>query len=333
MTRDPATRGMTATGAPPHTLRRIVELAQRAPSIHNTQPWRWIGHDGVLELHADRSRQLPVGDPEGRNLVISCGTVLHHAQVVARALGWTPVVARHPDHDRPDLLARIEHHPSTPPARALELLDAVDRRCTDRRRFTSWPVPEERLTHLAAEATAWSSRALPLTEASERFRAELLINRAHFRQEHDRSLQAEQQAWVDHGPADGVPYTVLPAPVPAPRHPDRFSSGLLQDLGDPEIERSDGMIVICDPDDDPRAWLRAGEALSAMWLAATTDGLSLVPLSQVIELPETRSDLRREILGGLAHPLVVVRIGWQPISRRELPRTPRRPVSEVLHLD
>jgi nitroreductase len=314
-------------------LRRVVELAQRAPSVHNTQPWRWRGSGGTLELYADRSRQLTLGDPDGRDLVISCGAVLHHLQVVAGALGWETSVERLPGASPPELLARVELSSGTPPRDADALLEAVERRCTDRRRFTSWPVPDERLTHLAAQATAWRSRALPLTDMSERFRAELLVNRAFDRQAKDREMQAEQAAWVDHGATDGVPSAVLPAPQELlARRSSRFTTGLLDDIGGRELEGSDGLIVICALDDDVEAWLHAGEALSAMWLTATTQGLSVVPLSQVIELAETRDALRLEVLGGLAHPLILVRVGWQAISRSQLPRTPRLPIDEVLEL-
>ena len=127
---------MTARRVPQRTLRRIVELATRAPSVHNTQPWRWRGGPHSLELYADRSRQLSAGDPEGRNLVISCGVALHHAQVAADALGWGAMVTRFPDPDQPDLLARVALAPSTPSRHAPELLEAIDKRCTDRRRFT-----------------------------------------------------------------------------------------------------------------------------------------------------------------------------------------------------
>ncbi len=93
---------MTAPRVPRNTLRRIVELSTRAPSVHNTQPWRWHGSATGLELYADRTRQLAAADPDGRNLVISCGTALHHAQVAADALGWAVRVRRLPDPGRPD---------------------------------------------------------------------------------------------------------------------------------------------------------------------------------------------------------------------------------------
>jgi hypothetical protein len=318
---------------PVPVLRRIVELAQRAPSVHNTQPWRWRATGRSLELYADRSRQLPATDPDARNLVISCGTVLHHAQFVAGALGWDATVTQLPDPAQPDLLARVELSRESPPPLAGELLETVDRRRTDRRRFTSWPVPDERLTHLAAEATAWGSRAIPLTDVSDRFHAEVLVNRALDIQAADRAMQQEQEGWIDHGPGDGVPATVLPSPQQLlSRRSSRFRGGLLDDSNDRDLDGSDGLIVICAPTDDPSSWLCAGEALSAMWLSAAADGLSLVPLSHVIEVAETRDALRLEVLGGMAHPLVLVRVGWQPISRSQLPRTPRRSVDEVLEL-
>ena len=324
---------MTRRRVPQRTLQRIVEIATRAPSVHNTQPWRWRGTPHTLELYADRSRQLSAGDPDGRNLVISCGVVLHHAQAVADALGWSASTRLLPDPDQPDLLARMDLRPSAPSRHAPELLEAIGARCTDRRRFTSWPVPDIRLTHLAAMAAPYGIRALPLSDLTERFHAELLINRALDLQQADQPVVAEQQAWIEHGAADGLPRGVLPVPDDLRAHkPSRFATGLLEDIGGSEIEGSDGLMVICASQDDAEAWLGAGQALSAIWLAATTEGLSIVPLSQVIEVSETRQSFQMEVLGGLARPLVVLRVGWQAISRSQLPMTPRRPVAEVLEL-
>jgi nitroreductase len=324
---------VTARRVPQRSLRRIVELATRAPSVHNTQPWHWRGGPHVLELYADRSRTLPASDPDGRNLVISCGAALHHAQVAAEALGWSATVTRFPDPDEPDLLARLALVPGTPSRHAPEQLEAIDKRCTDRRRFTAWPVADDQLTHLAAQASSRGAHALPLTDVSERFHAEVLINRAIDVQHDDRQVMIEQHSWIDHGTVDGVPSGVLPIPADL-RSGDhrRFATGLVDDMGGREVEGSDGLVVLCAPADGPADWLTAGEALSAMWLAATMEGLSIVPISQVIEVAETRAAFELGVLGGLARPLVVIRVGWQVISRRQLPRTPRRPVAEVLEL-
>ena len=96
------------------------------------------------------------------------------------------------------------------------------------------------------------------------------------------------------------------------------------------MESADGLVAICSAHDDEPSWLRAGQTLSAMWLSATPAGLSIVPLSQVIEVPETRHALRDDVFAGGAQPQLLVRIGWQEIARATLPGTPRRPLDDVL---
>jgi nitroreductase len=325
---------MSRNRVPPlPVLRRIVEGATRAPSVHNTQPWRWRAVDHALELLADPRRRLAATDPEGRNLVISCGAALNHAQAVATALGWAPVVTRHPDPDQPDLLARLELVPGAPAPGGSELLDVVEQRCTDRRRFTSWPVPDERLEHLAALASEWGTTGVALTDVSQRFRAERLILRAADLQGRRHDALAEQEGWLDRGSGDGIPSgTLVDSGVHAGGRPTRFGHSADTDLEGQDLQVSDGLVVLCDTDDDRRAWLRAGEGLSAMWLGATAGGLSLVPLSQVVEEDDTRSAFRAQVLGGLGHPVLLARVGWQAIGRSDLVRTPRRPVAEVLEL-
>jgi hypothetical protein len=97
-----------------------------------------------------------------------------------------------------------------------------------------------------------------------------------------------------------------------------------------DVVGSDGLVVLYTEDDSPEAWLRAGEGLSALWLDAVRTGLSVVPLSHVLEVDETRAALRHAVLGGLAVPLLLVRVGWQAISRSQLVSTTRRPLDQVL---
>jgi hypothetical protein len=76
------------------------------------------------------------------------------------------------------------------------------------------------------------------------------------------------------------------------------------------------------------AWLRAGEALSAGWLAATGLGVSVLPMSAAVEVPATRAALRR-LLSGLGEPYLVLRLGIaDPDS--SAPGTPRLPVERIL---
>lgn len=282
---------------------RVVELACRAPSIHNTQPWRWRVHareaGARLELYADRRRQLAVADPAGRNLVLSCGAALHHARVAAASLGHDAVVDRTADPDRPDLLAVLDLVATGAEPATDGPLHVLLARRTDRRRFTSWPVPEEQLLALARGVTRPDVQAVPLTGLAERIRVGVLVGRAASAQAADRRYAEEQRRWTDRPQSSA-------------------------------FATSDGLVAIATADDSPAAWLGAGEVLSELWLRAAHDGLSVVPLSQVVGVPETRQALHQDVLAGLLHPQVLVRLGWQEIARSDQPPTPRRPLADVL---
>jgi len=329
-------RGSAAVSRPARTVvpfREIVELACRAPSLHNTQPWRWRAEGTCLRLYADHDRVLPHADPEGRALVLSCGAALHHAVVAAEGLGWQVDVHRCPDDGDPDLLATLDLDPGRIVPAAEERLDALRVRSTDRRRFTSWPLPVERLDNLAERAADWGALVIPLVDPGDRLRVDRILRRADEIQRDDEEYTAEAARWVAVEGPEGIPPTSIPEVNPSrPAMPSRYYSGELPDPQAEPTEFVDGLVALATVGDDPLSWLRCGETLSALWLATVREGLSLLPLSQVTEVPETREELRA-VLGGKAWPQLLVRLGWQEITRDDLPRTPRRPVEEVLRFD
>ncbi|BBY46010.1 hypothetical protein MCEL_43050 [Mycolicibacterium celeriflavum] len=134
------------------TIRTALSLATRAPSIHNTQPWRWRVGDESLHLYADPDRQLPNADPDSRDLLLSCGIALHHAVVALAALGWHAKVHRFPNPAQPQHLAAIEVRPRTAGEVDVVLAAAIPRRRTDRRLYNSWCVPEADIALMGARA-------------------------------------------------------------------------------------------------------------------------------------------------------------------------------------
>ena len=315
----------------------ILELACRAPSIHNTQPWTWRVRGPRIDLFADFRRQLVYADPARRDLLVSCGAALHHLQVASAGLGWAARVRRCPDGGDERHLASVQLRPARPHAEALAQLEALTTRRTDRRRLTSWPVPAERLQALAATGSGWGAQVLPVLDAAVRGRLDSLTVQADRVQRRNERYLAELAAWTDPSPVEGVPSSLRPA-RPTDDRPDplgvldpsrRFPSGSLPDpVAEPEPPE-DGMLLVCTSSDDTLSRLRAGEALSATWLHATREGMSAVPLSQVTEVDETRRVLQGDVLGDLAFPQVLVRVGWLPLSSPGLPRSPRRRLDEV----
>jgi hypothetical protein len=314
------------------TIDQILETACRAPSVHNTQPWSWQVADSRVDLYADFSRQLVYADPQRRDLVISCGAALHHFQEAARAMGWSTRVRRTPDPSEPRFIASIQLSPGVTPPDAQETLDAIARRRTDRRQLTSWPVPAERLGALARTGNRWGAQNLPVLEEEMKAQLERLTVRAGELQRRNPAYVREINSWTTYWADTGVPVAHIPRSSrmeTASAGRLRFSNGVLDDPAADAGPPADGMLLITTSSDDTVSRVRAGEALSAVWLQATRANMSVVPLSQALEVGETRRVMQNDVLDDLAYAQLVLRVGWLPTGRRQLAPTPRRDVEDV----
>src|SRR5262245_1870724 len=88
-------------------LMDCLTAATAAPSIHNTQPWRFDVHGEQIDVYADRLRQLDVLDPTGREMIISVGAAVLNLRVAVLAHGRMPIFRPFPELGRPDLVARV----------------------------------------------------------------------------------------------------------------------------------------------------------------------------------------------------------------------------------
>src|SRR5690349_5230150 len=91
--------------------RYVVTAAVWAPSVHNTQPWQFTACGQQIGLHADAGRQLTVADPDGREMMISCGAALFTARLGLRSLGYLPETSVLPDPGQPLLVAQVSWGP------------------------------------------------------------------------------------------------------------------------------------------------------------------------------------------------------------------------------
>ncbi|MBV9143705.1 MAG: NAD(P)H nitroreductase [Pseudonocardiales bacterium] len=316
------------------TVRSVIALALRAPSIHNSQPWRWVTGEGSVHLFADSTRQLPVTDPDGRDLMVSCGAALHHARVAFAAVGWATRVHRLPNPAEATHLAAVEYFPRAATAKDIALAAAIPHRRTDRRRFSSWPVPVELLDTLAARAAHQGAILVPITDPHDRFALTSAITEAARQHMANPDYASELAIWAGRSfvATDGVPAAnTLCAPA---QHGDTtmraFPHGALAPAPEDSGQDAGELLVLGTSSDDGISQLRAGEAVSAVLLAATEFHLATCPLSQPLEIGTTRASLRDRVLEGTAFPQMVLRIGWAPAEGDPLPPTPRRPIDDVL---
>lgn len=309
------------------TVRSAVELAVRAPSVHNSQPWRWQLGDRSVHLYADRERWLPVTDPDGRDLIISCGAALHRLEVALAASGIAATVRRIPNPADPDHLAALELRDRAASKADLRLASAIPRRRTDRRRFGPWPVPEVFVHELAERAAGMGAILRVAAEPDLRSFVIAAIQRAEHVQDRTPGYRFETALWSGRRAADdGVPAAnLLPRGSLSAGDPARrFSDGVVEQA-DTEHDHA-LLLVLGSATDDVHAQLRAGEALSAVLLHATDLRLATCPLSQPLEVAAVRETLCDKVFSGTANPQLILRVGWA-MRGAELPPAPRRPLA------
>jgi hypothetical protein len=327
--RDP---GRQEVPIPQDTIAALVARAARAPSVHNTQPWRFLASRGWLELRADHERNLPKTDPAGREMLISCGAALFGLRLAIREIGYLPSVRLLPDPARPSLLARIRLGAAMPVTAAERcLLMAMARRHSHRGAFSTEPIPADLMTGLQRDAVTEGATLIQVDEPARYRQLADLVAEADRAQRADAALQAELRSWTRPGGSrarDGVSGYTFPGRYPpvAGRLAQRdfdLSRGL--GLLDGGGARPAATAVLITADDQPADWLRAGQALHRLLLRAASRWVFASMHTQPLESPGIRDEVRtRLILPGF--PQMLLQLGHAHTAAA----TPRRRSADVL---
>jgi nitroreductase len=315
------------------TIHTAMSLAARAPSVHNSQPWRWRVGTRSLHLYADPDRHLTATDPDGRDLLLSCGATLHHGVVALAALGWQAKVHRYPNPADPQHLAAVEVYRHSASELDIGLAAAIPRRRTDRRHYSSWPVPAADIAVMGARA---ARAGVMLRQVESLPQLQRIVADAVWRHATDHDYLTELTTWSGrYASVAGVPARSTPQSDPTAPLPARLFAGsaLPQPIGIDPGDDAAVVLALGTKDDGALARLRAGEATSLVLLTATALGLASCPVTEPLEIAETRDAVQTDVFGDTGFPQMLLRIGWAPVNADPLPCTPRRPVEDVVEWD
>lgn len=311
-------------------LEELISAAVAAPSIHNTQPWRFRLDPATSTLHvrAVQARELAQADPEGRALHISVGAALYNLRVAVEHRGWEPVVRLLPHPSEPDLLAsvRLSGPPRSRKPDGPDLYEMVWRRHSSRLPYLRRQLPPEVL-RACVEAAAAEGATLRLPGPEESRRLLGLTAEAEWRNREQPARRAESRSWIrDTGPY-GLPPAALGPQDAAGHMPVRDFSALEPGRQKPSVVFEDQPViaVLTTKDDRPADWLRAGQALERVLLVATAHTVRASLLHQALEWPDLRWELR-DVHAGPHHVQMLLRMGYGP----EGAATSRTSVREVL---
>ncbi len=313
----------------------LIATAARAPSVHNTQPWRFRVDRSAIGLYCDQRRKLQV-DPIGREMLISCGAALFGLRLAVRSLGYLPVVELLPDPARLRLLARVSLGAAEPmTVMEREMLKAMPHRHTHRGAFDVGPLPAGLLAGLQHDALA-EGAILDLVDQGIAYqRLADIVGTAARRLDLDLQARAEVRRWGREAasPArDGVPAHAFPATADwrSRRRPGRLRQrdfdlgrglGLLSAAGPGPAVTA----VLLTPDDSRADWLRAGQALYRLLLHAASRWVFASLYTQPLEAAPIRA-LIRDRLSLPGAPQMLLQLGVAHTTHA----TARRPPGELI---
>ncbi len=316
-------------------IRDAVVLACHAPSLHNSQPWRWIAEGSTLHLWADPFRLVYATDRAGRELILSCGAVLDHLRVAMAGVGWDSTTDRLPDPCNPDHLAALHFRPMEVVTEAHQhRAAAILRRHTDRLPYgppASWPALESALRRAVIPYEAMldvvADDARPMLAEASRLNETL--------RRYDISYQDELRWWTSpFGSDPGVPQSELVSSSEAARvdvgraFPPGGGGGRHAAI---DHDHSKIVVLSTRHNDIRLDVLRCGEALSAVLLECTVAGMATCTLTHMTELAPSR-DIIRRLTGHAGQPQLLIRVGTSPAMDPHVGGTTRRPLSDVFEI-
>jgi nitroreductase len=306
-----------------------VGSAAAAPSLHNTQPWRfrYDRSTDTVQVRADRSRVLKIADPAGWGMRLALGAATYNLTLAFAVAGQPMEVAWLPSNTDPDLHALLTPGPDRPATGEQErLYRAIPRRHSNRSPFRPEPVPlhaRAEILRAAREELAWVelvTGVAPVAAVAE------ITQAAQQALDRDPGYVAELRTWTRHGESsDGVPvWTSGHTTAPQDLFPQRSFGDRPRPQGR-DYETDPLVAVLGTAGDLAVDHLRAGYALQRVLLTITDLGLSASMFSQPIEVPSAREQLRLA-LGRFGTPQMVLRIGYG----EPMPRSARRPAQDVI---
>lgn len=284
-------------------IQAILDAARWAPSLYNTQPWRFRPYGDFWEVRWDPACELPVADPQRVALMMNLGAVIEYLAVAATAHGLDL------DYQPPDfkgtqpnlgfVAGRIRF--SERSGEPSPLLPYLTKRQTSRKPYRNAPLPPGVLDELqaaAASAGCWlfhtTDRAAILAIATEAAKGTLS-------QFAEPERYAEFHRWVHERPAPlglDVPSLDMAGPMagfwkqvlpPTRMTRLKLAQRALAAQQKALVTRTPAICLLATPSREWKGWIQAGRALSRVWLHAARHGLVTHPVPAALHTPAGRA--------------------------------------------
>jgi len=314
-----------ARGPREEQLKFALRYAVLAPSNRNTQPWRFAVSRDQVTIHADFSRWQRTSDPHKRELYISLGCALENLLVALEHFGIGYIVTRAPGAEDETIAAQIAilDRPAASPYRSANLFEAIVRRHTHHGLYQKRAVGAGALKKLMDCKAEQDLNLLLTPDRAIKRAVDGLMLEGDARAFANPRYRKELAECIGEG-SFGGPWLLSLAQEFAVAH---LGVSRAVARGDHAALMSSSVFgLISGHSASEEARIKAGQLLERVYLAATTLGLFLQPISQLLEVQTVRLKFSRLFRAG-GVPLMPFRLGYAGTPGH---LTPRRPLEDVL---
>lgn len=304
----------------------LLRYAILAPSVHNTQPWTFDVTQSEIRVFANIAAWLEVADRDQRDLYVSIGCAIENLLIAAAHFGWKSEVKYAPEPNNSLLVAAVKltKQADAPPGGNADLFKAIVRRHTDHGSYDPEPVADSFLHALHTVVTEPELSCSFISDVNILSRLTDLMIKADATQFANSNYVAELEHWM----SQGVFSTAWLL-----KKLSRLAIKVLQSEGafgqNYWIILKDAPVVgaICSSVDDMSTRLESGRVFERLFLKATAVGLSLEPITHVLQVPDTRKEVAEIFDACGKYPQVVFRLGFRALDQT---RSLRQPIESVL---
>jgi hypothetical protein len=316
------------------TLQKIINYAVKAPSGHNTQPWKFRAEGCSLYIYPDYTRSLQQVDGDHHELFISLGCALENTVVAANAFGYRETVTYHFTGDQDFIRISLE---PTERTKDLNLFLAIDDRQVTRSVYNKQSIPAGQLVDMIVAARE-RDVFLNIFDTEEEINSLLpFVEEAAALQYGNKDFRKELAQWVRFndeeaaGQKDGLRSRSLHTPEVPTWMGRLYMNHFVSAEGEAKkarelVQSSSALVLFTALNNTKESWVNLGRCYERIALMATALGIRHAHVNMPCEEKAVREKLKRSLGYVDEEPLLLIRLGYAQAT----PRSYRRRVEEVM---
>jgi hypothetical protein len=306
-------------------LKFILRYAILAPSSHNTQPWKFSLNGNTIFVYIDHNRWLKIADSDKREIYISIGCAIENLLIAAKYFGFSSTIDYFPKGEDNELVAsiKLQKQNFTASKNDIALFKAIPQRHTNHNIFQDETINEGDVESLKDLFNNDNIKLFITNDPKLKHKVDNLIVQADIKQFSDPEYRNELAYWIGEG-VFGTPWLISKIGKIVMKYTDQGEKTAAKD--EEVLLSASHLAVITSKDNDRLSQVKSGQFYEKLALKATDEGIRTHPMSNILELPEIKQEVKTLIPEKNVIPQHTFRLGYAKADKH----SPRRDLSEVL---